>query len=194
MPDLDGLLFRKAWISGRACLVAADLHADEWLARITDDKALVLSGRRTRNPRHLAKLFVLLREVVTNTDTWPNEKELLRDLKEATGLSAVRINPFTGRQYVEVGSISFEAMGQDEFAEWYSRAINILVTHVLQCEAQELIDHINAMLGEDWHPPRRRQHGSAHGRSLEEPQLGSDGPSAAPADEGAAVEPESSAD
>lgn len=194
MPDLDGLLFRKTWISGRPCLVAADLHADEWLERITDDKPLVISARRVRNPRHLAKLWCLLHEVVINTDTWGTEKDLLRDLKEATGLSAVRINPFTGRQYTEVGSISFEAMGQDEFAEWYSRAINILVTHVLQCEAQELIDHINAVLGEDWHPPRRRQHGSAHGRSLAEHEDGSDGPGATSADAGGALEPESGAD
>lgn len=177
MPDLDGLLFRKVWINGKAYLAPADLHAEEWVNRL-DSKPVVLTGRRVRNPRHLAKLWCLLHEVVLNTDTWGTANDLLRDLKEATGLSSVRINPFTGRQYIEVGSISFEAMGQDEFAEWYSRAINILVTHVLHCEAQELIDHINAMLGEDWHPPQRRKHGSKHGRSLAEHEDGSDGPAA----------------
>lgn len=165
MPDLDGLLFRKEWINGRPCLTAADLHADEWLERIKDQKALVLSGRRVRNAKHLAKLFCLLREVVTNCDVWPNERELLEDLKEATGLSQTRINPMTGRTWVKVGSISFEAMDQDEFTQWYEKAVNLLATDVLQCTPQELQDHINALLGEDWRdkPQRQRRLGSKHG-------------------------------
>lgn len=157
MTDLDARCFHKETVANRTVLVASDIMADEWLAKQPFKKPMAMTGRRPRNWKHLAKLWCLLDEVVSNCDMWPNKEQLLIDLKEATGLSQTRINPFTGRQMVIVGSIAFESMDQDTFAEWYEKAINTLATDVLQCAPADLQARIIDRLGEDWQAkPRRR--------------------------------------
>lgn len=91
MADLDGLAFKKTYIAGRAALVASDLHAEEWLAKISDGAELIMSGRRPRNIKHHKKLFWILRHVINNTEEkWADEKALLHELKLATGLTVRR--------------------------------------------------------------------------------------------------------
>lgn len=152
MSDLDGLLFRKLIIGGRAVLVPSDVHADEWLAGCSTDKDVMVTGRKPRNPDHHRLLFAMLRKTVENTDdTWADESDLLLDLKEATGLATEKANPLTGRLTLRSGSISFAAMDQDTFKRWYDRAVFKLCTF-LGIQWQQLSDEVFDMAYGDKRP------------------------------------------
>ncbi|HEY8354554.1 MAG TPA: DUF1367 family protein, partial [Methylophilaceae bacterium] len=92
------------------------------------------------------KLFALLNLVKDNTDRWPTVETLLDDLKVATGLFETRINAVTGLPYVVARSISFASMSQDEFEEWFNRAVDVICREVLVMERGELMAEIEDIL------------------------------------------------
>jgi hypothetical protein len=140
--DLDGRCFVRR---GRA-FVPADLAADELLASVEDGAEVIFTIRRPRSPQHHRWFFSMLRKVVDNTELWPDEEELLLDLKDAVGMSKRRRNPLTGRTVERSGSISFAAMGEARFTRFRARCCYVL-SLVLGCTPEELMAEVDATQG-----------------------------------------------
>ncbi|MGV6875882.1 hypothetical protein ACUSIJ_24755 [Pseudochelatococcus sp. B33] len=140
MSDLDARCFTKRGNT----LVPSDVMADEMMAQIKDGRDVLVTLRRARNPKHHRLLFAALRKVVDNTDRWPSEDVLLDELKLATGLAEVRVNLLTGKPYAVPASISFAAMDQTRFGEWFARA-TIALAQAIGVEHQELLAEIAEM-------------------------------------------------
>lgn len=141
MSDLDA----RCFIRRSNYLVPADIMADEFLATIKIGREVLVSIRRARNPRHHRLLFAALRKVVENTDRWADEETLLDELKLATGLAEIRVNLLTGKPYAVPASISFAAMDQLRFSQWFERATPILAQSI-GVENAALLAEVNAMM------------------------------------------------
>jgi hypothetical protein len=97
--------------------------AREFHARTKLGQTVELKGRRPRNPAHHRKLFALLNILVDNTDHFANTEDALLAVKAATGLGRwVKVEGAT-RELFYPDSIAFDAMPQDEFAEFYEKAV-----------------------------------------------------------------------
>lgn len=89
-------------------------------------KAVVSQGR---NIAHHRKLFALLKLVLDNQDYFQSTDELLYALKMRLGYAVpVRIKGQVG--YMP-RSISFSAMGQQEFEDFYNRALDFIAAEVI---------------------------------------------------------------
>ena len=125
-PDLEARRFIKRGTT----LHAADRHADESLAKVKDGEGILVTIRRPRNIEHHRKLFALLNVTVENSDRWADTSVLLEDLKLATGLFETRVSALTGMPYPVPASISFAAMSQTRFDDWYAKATAKLSEHL----------------------------------------------------------------
>lgn len=127
-------------------LVPADRDAFLSLERMQEGREYLVNLTRPRNVRHLRKLFALLNLVQDNTDRWPTVETLLDDLKISTGLFETRVNAVTGLPYVVAKSISFASMTQDEFEQWFDRAVDLICKQVLQMDREYLLAEIADVL------------------------------------------------
>lgn len=127
-------------------LFPADLEAATGFARMKDGMAYLVNVHRPRNVRHHRKLFALLNLVQDNTDRWPTVETLLDDLKISTGLFETRVNAVTGIPYVVAKSISFASMSQDEFEQWFDKAVDLICKQVLDMDREYLLAEIDDVL------------------------------------------------
>ena len=144
MADIDGLAFIKRGNH----LVAADLHADEFLTGVPENREVLVSIRRPRSVQQHRLFFGLLRLVAANTDQWPSEAALLDDLKLALGHAETRVNLITGEPYAVARSISFASMPQDEFRDFFDRALALLAERVLSVSPDDLRREVDALTGD----------------------------------------------
>jgi len=136
----------RIFVRRGGALVPGDAGAAEALGKMKEGAAYLINIHRRRNIQHHRKLFALLNLVKDNTDRWPTVETLLDDLKVATGLFETRINAVTGLPYVVARSISFASMSQDEFEEWFNRAVDVICREVLMMERGELMAEIEDIL------------------------------------------------
>ncbi len=123
MSDLDSYCFTKR----KGHLIPSDIHAEEFLAGIGEDKEVLVTIRRPRSPQHHRWFFAMLRLVIENTeDRWHSEETLLDDLKLAVGHVEKRINALTGEMVFRPKSISFASMGQDPFQRFVKRCTYVI--------------------------------------------------------------------
>lgn len=139
MSDLEGRCFMRKG----AVLVPSDFAAEEFLSEIGDGREVILTIRKARSPQHHRWFFALLHKVVSNTDDWSNEDELLDALKLATGHTERRMT-IDGKVYLAPRSISFAAMGQAAFNRFYKRCCYVLATKILKCSPEELMGEVEA--------------------------------------------------
>jgi hypothetical protein len=97
---------------------------------LKDGREVLVSVRTPRNILHHRKLFALLERTIENSDRWANKEVLLEDLKLATGLFTTRVSALSGMPYPVPASISFAAMDQKTFGEWYEKAVAVLAEHL----------------------------------------------------------------
>lgn len=126
MSDLDGRLF----IRRPQGFVPADIMSEEAMNKVPVGSTVMLTVRRPRNVSHHRKLFALFHVVLEQTDRWADATVLLEDLKLATGLFETRVSALTGMPYPVPASISFAAMSQSRFEDWYAKAIRVLSDHL----------------------------------------------------------------
>lgn len=136
----------RYFIKKNGALVPGDGDAALAFGKMKDGAGYLLNVTRPRNVQHHRKLFALLNMVQENTDKWPTVETLLDDLKISTGLFETRINAVTGIPYVVAKSISFASMAQDEFEDWFERAVDLISKQVLEMDREYLIDEINSIL------------------------------------------------
>jgi len=136
----------RVFIKRNGGLFPGDAEAATAFAKMKDGAGYLVSLHRPRNISHHRKLFALLNLVQDNTDRWPTVETLLDDLKISTGLFETRVNAVTGIPYVVAKSISFASMKQDEFEQWFDKAVDLISKQVLEMDRDYLLAEIGDVL------------------------------------------------
>lgn len=127
-------------------LVAAEQSSHDAICAMKHKEYVTATVRRNRNPKHHRKLFSLLKVVKEATTAYPTTDDLLDDLKIATGYFVMRTT-VDGFSYPKPKSISFGSMDQQSFAEWYERALDVVVGRILpNIQRQEIVEQINSII------------------------------------------------
>ena len=127
-------------------LAAADSCSLEILQSVATGEVLVCTGRRPRNPKHHRKLFALLKVVFEAQKFYATIDDLLSALKIATGHFDTG-KTVDGYPYMVPKSISFTAMDQTSFNQFYDRAVDVILTKILPgVNRQDLTDQVSDIL------------------------------------------------
>jgi hypothetical protein len=119
---------------------AREFHAKSKLGQIVE-----LKGRRPRNPVHHRKLFALLGLLADNCEEFADAEDALAGVKAVLGRGQwKKLHPKAEREVFRPESIAFDAMGQDEFDEFYNAAIAAVRRWWLPVEDGELREAIEA--------------------------------------------------
>lgn len=121
-----------------------DEAGEELLQKIKFRALVKVKITRSRNLKHHAKFFALMRIVYSNQERYTNPDHLLTALKIAAGWTEAIIMP-SGNQYLIPKSIAFDKMDQTEFEVFYDRALDIVIEHFLPGVGRE--DLANEILG-----------------------------------------------
>ncbi len=103
-----------------------------------------------RNGRHHRKLMALLNLVSENSETYDTVEKALIAVKLVTGHFEPCIHPETGELIQIPKSISYEAMGQEDFEKFYESAIDGVLNHILPQMNRETADHLMEMIVQGW--------------------------------------------
>ena len=118
-------------------LIGSDKRSAEALQKIPVGDIVVADVRRPRNPKHNAKFWVLMQTVWESTevqDRYASPRALAKAIELALGYFDTIQLP-DGKVGFAIHSLSFESMSQQEFAEFYSQAIDVIV--------QQITPHLN---------------------------------------------------
>ena len=111
-------------------LKPADDEATEALKKWKQGDILRAEVSKPRNIGHHKKFFSLLNIVVDNQERFRNTSELLDAIKFELGHIDTR-RKMNGEFFQVPKSISFAKMNQLEFDKFYSKAIDVILLHVL---------------------------------------------------------------
>ena len=103
-----------------------------------------------RNGAHHRKFFALLQLIAENSETYNTTEKALVGVKLAAGLFDLMAHPVTGEIIQVPHSVSFEAMGQEDFEAFYSNAIDAVLQHILPHLDREKADRLLDMIVEGW--------------------------------------------
>lgn len=127
------------WIKTFAGLVPDDPSSREWFDKLKPGEGVRGEFRKVRNYRFLKKWFALLNVGFENWDPpsinskyGPPEKSFDRfraDVTILAGFYDVTIR-LDGSTRIEPKSVSFANMEDDQFADLYSKTIDVLIKHV----------------------------------------------------------------
>lgn len=110
-------------------LVPMNEQAEDALRKIKQDQDVFVKFRRPRNIFHHRKLFALLNLVCNNLDAPVTPEQLLTVIKIRTGhVDVIK----TTKGVIEIPkSISFAAMDQTAFEQFWDKAVDFIVVNVL---------------------------------------------------------------
>ena len=103
-----------------------------------------------RNGAHHRKFFALLQLIAENSETYNTTEKALVGVKLAAGLFDLMAHPVTGEIIQVPRSVSFEAMGQEDFEAFYTNAIDAVLQHILPHLDREKADRLLDMIVEGW--------------------------------------------
>lgn len=103
-----------------------------------------------RNGAHHRKFFALLQLIAENSETYNTTEKALVGVKLAAGLFDLMAHPVTGEIIQVPRSVSFEAMGQENFEAFYTNAIDAVLQHILPHLDREKADRLLDMIVEGW--------------------------------------------
>lgn len=110
-------------------LAPASPEAIEIIRALPEGKEVSCSIRRPRSHRHHRKYWALCRLVASNHEQLKNEKMVDQVIKIESGhVDLVKVG---GAYYKLPRSISFSAMDQDGFNEFYNRACDVVCDKLL---------------------------------------------------------------
>lgn len=120
----------------------------ELLLDITEGADLTVRVSRSRSPRQHRLFFALLQLVVNNHDFYQRPEQLLEWLKVRLGYVDETVW-HDGQVWFKTKSIGFAAMGQDQFRQFFTRAVDLIVTEVIpDMDRDALLNEVSAMMGE----------------------------------------------
>lgn len=103
-----------------------------------------------RNGKHHRKLFALLQLVAENSEVYDTPEKALIAVKLCSGYFDLMADPQTGEIVKVPKSISYESMGQEDFDQFYSRALDGVLQHILPQMDKETAERLMDMVVEGW--------------------------------------------
>lgn len=124
---------RRSLAAGEVGLFAVDDEGRELLGRIKDGKQVGADVIQRRNARHHRLYFAMLKFLSEHVDMFAGrDVELISiSLKLATGLVRTYVEAETGKTVMVPLSISWGAMDQTKFAEFFDAALVTICTRWL---------------------------------------------------------------
>lgn len=121
----------------------------ELLLDIPEGADLSVRVSRPRSPRQHRLFWALLQVVVDNHEYYQRPDQLLEWLKVRLGYVDETVW-HDGQVWFKTKSISFAAMGQDQFRKFFTDVLDAIVSEVIEgMDRDALLSEISAMLGED---------------------------------------------
>lgn len=120
----------------RLCKTASGMLApssprdEELLKAFEAGEVLEAKVHKPRNGDHHRKFFALVQLVFENQERYATLEDLLVEIKLKCGHYQEHITT-KGRLIYVPKSISFEAMGQEEFSFFYQRAVDVVLKHFM---------------------------------------------------------------
>jgi len=103
-----------------------------------------------RSGAHHRKFFALLQLVAENSETYNTVEKALVAVKLAAGFFDPSVDPRTGEIIPVPQSVSYDAMGQEEFERFYKAALDGVVQVVLPQMNKTTAEHLLEMIVEGW--------------------------------------------
>jgi hypothetical protein len=103
-----------------------------------------------RNGKHHRKMFALLQLVAENSEVYDTPKKALVAVKLAAGFFDPVVDPRTGEIVPVPQSISYDAMGQEDFEQFYGAALDGVLRVILPTMPPETADRLLDMIVEGW--------------------------------------------
>lgn len=118
----------------------------EEVKKIPEGQEVKAQITRPRNAKHHRKYFALLRLVAANLpeelEIYTNINLLLDEIKFQLGYFELR-ESIDGNPYYTPKSISFGSMDQDEFTEFYTKSVDIIIKLFLKgADRDELLKEV----------------------------------------------------
>jgi hypothetical protein len=95
--------------------------------------------KRSRNAVNHRRFFAMLQFVLDNQDKYRNVEDLLVELKCKVGHYAEHITR-TGQIVYVPKSIEFDTMGEDEFKDFKSKVVDVILSDLLKGATMEELD------------------------------------------------------
>jgi Protein of unknown function (DUF1367) len=131
-----------------ACLVGSDQIARESLEKIWESELVHAKLSRPRNPAHHRKAFALLSEVFKSQTVYATLENMLDDIKISIGHCRVFAGADGTVRTVPL-SVSFAAMDQTSFEQFYDRMVDFILAKILpHTKRADLEERIFEILGE----------------------------------------------
>lgn len=111
---------------------------------------LRMEWSRPRNGKHHRKMFALLQLVAENSEVYDTPQKALAAVKLAAGYFDAMPDPRTGEIVPVLHSVSYDAMDQDAFEQFYSAALDGVLQVVLPTMPRETAEHLMDMIIEGW--------------------------------------------
>ena len=120
---------------------------EEALEAFPEGKDLTVSVSRTRSQKHNRFFWALLQKICVNHETYSRPDQLMLWLKVRLGyVEEVRFH--NDKVWWVAKSISFNAMGQDEFKKFFDASLDVIVAEVIpNLDTRHLIREVEEMVG-----------------------------------------------
>ena len=112
-------------------LSPADDHARKVLAKIEQGKQVSVEYKQPRNGPAHRRFWALCQMVYDNSEQYGSAEQVSDHLKILAGHCTSVASQATGEVYLLPKSISFSAMDQDAFDEFWLRVIKAVTEHLL---------------------------------------------------------------
>ena len=120
----------------------------ERLLEIPEGRDLTVKISRTRSPQQHRLFWALMQLVVENHPYYVRAEQLVEWLKIRLGY-VEEVMFHDGKLLTKVSSISFGAMGQDDFRKFFALALDVITTEVIpDVSRSDIIKELNTMLGD----------------------------------------------
>jgi hypothetical protein len=140
-------------------LGACDPMSADVITAMKHGEQVVATIRRARNPKHHAKFMALVGAVFENQDRYATFRQVLNAIKIGAGYydkQPVVIGQFTVEVYLPK-SISFASMPQDDFEQFYNKAVVYIVTHMVPgLDSADLERRVSEIIG-DYQPAKESE-------------------------------------
>jgi Protein of unknown function (DUF1367) len=108
--------------------------------KIPVNEPIVYEWTKVRNYKFHKKFFALMKLVYENQEVYNNMECMRKDLTINAGFYSSRFD-FKGIEVIEADSISFASMDENQFQEFYSKVIDVVVKW-LSIDKQDILDNI----------------------------------------------------
>ena len=109
----------------------SDARSAELLEGLPRGKVMRASVTQPRNVNHHRQFFALLGAIFPHQELYPTTDDLLDGIKLAVGHTKEARNAETGEVMQAPASINFGAMDQDQFEQFYDRAVDLICRKII---------------------------------------------------------------